>query len=166
MTPLQVLFFEALDKELAKVQSFYREREKDALIRSALIKEQLNELKDHRRIFHVSTGNSLTNQRLILSLTQAYEDQQTGVIFPKAIGKLAAHFSPPRFGWKAGNGDNNEDITGPGLAQSTSRPGLSRQASPQPRFDPDEYQDAKKKLKKAVLEFYRWVAACHLIDVY
>lgn len=53
MTPLQIQFFEALDMELAKVQSFYREREKDALMRSGLIKEQLNELKDHRRIFHV-----------------------------------------------------------------------------------------------------------------
>ena len=53
MSPLEVQFFEALDKELDKVQTFYREREKDALVRSAVIKEQLNDLKDHRKIFHV-----------------------------------------------------------------------------------------------------------------
>jgi len=53
MSPLQVQFIEALDKELTKVQNFYREREKEALLRSAVIKEQLNELKDHRKIFHV-----------------------------------------------------------------------------------------------------------------
>lgn len=54
LPPLQLQFFEALDRELIKVQNFYREREKDAIIRSAIIREQLNELKDHRRIFHVS----------------------------------------------------------------------------------------------------------------
>jgi hypothetical protein len=53
MSPLEVQFFEAMDKELDKVQAFYREREKDALVRSAVIKEQLNELKDHRKVFHV-----------------------------------------------------------------------------------------------------------------
>jgi hypothetical protein len=53
MSPLEVQFVDAMDKELDKVQDFYRERQKDALVRSALIKEQLNELKDHRKIFCV-----------------------------------------------------------------------------------------------------------------
>ncbi|KIM22136.1 hypothetical protein M408DRAFT_18233 [Serendipita vermifera MAFF 305830] len=143
MTPLQVQFVQALDMELAKVQNFYREREKDALVRSALIKEQLNDLKDHRRIFH------------------AYEEQQSGFIVPKAIGKLAAHLSPSRMPWALGHKDDHDDTVGPGPTQSTSRPGVSRQGSPQPRFDPDEYQNAKKKLKKAVLEFYRGIEYLH-----
>jgi hypothetical protein len=53
LPPLQVQFFEALDRELTKVENFYRERENDAIVRSAIIKEQLDELKDHRKIFHV-----------------------------------------------------------------------------------------------------------------
>jgi len=53
MSPLEVQFIDAMDKELDKVQDFYQERQKDALVRSALIKEQLNELKDHRKIFCV-----------------------------------------------------------------------------------------------------------------
>jgi xenotropic and polytropic retrovirus receptor 1 len=52
---LQVQFFEALDRELFKVENFYREREKDAIAQSAIIKKQLDELKDHRRTFHVCT---------------------------------------------------------------------------------------------------------------
>lgn len=56
LSPLEQEFFEAVDRELIKVENFYREREREALIRSAVIKEQLNELRDHRRIFHVSTA--------------------------------------------------------------------------------------------------------------
>jgi hypothetical protein len=67
MSPLEVQFFEAMDKELDKVQAFYREREKDALVRSALIKEQLNELKDHRKVFHVRISANP-----ILILTDSY----------------------------------------------------------------------------------------------
>jgi xenotropic and polytropic retrovirus receptor 1 len=53
LPPLQAQFFEALDRELIKVENFYREREADAMARSAIIKEQLDELKDHRKVFHV-----------------------------------------------------------------------------------------------------------------
>lgn len=53
MSPLEVQFIEAMDKELEKVEAFYREREKDALVRSALIKVQLNELEDHGKVFRV-----------------------------------------------------------------------------------------------------------------
>jgi len=55
MTPLELQFFQLLDSELNKVQAFYREREKEALVRCALIREQLNGLEDHRKIFHVCT---------------------------------------------------------------------------------------------------------------
>jgi hypothetical protein len=94
--------------------------------------------------------------------TQAYEDQQSGVILPKAIGKLAAHLSPPPFGWKAHEEGAHNGLTAPdGDAPSTSRHGPSRQPSPQPKFDPEDYQNAKKKLKRAVLEFYRGVEYLH-----
>jgi hypothetical protein len=53
LPPVQAEFFETLDRELIKVESFYREREEEATARSAIIKEQLEELKDQRKIFHV-----------------------------------------------------------------------------------------------------------------
>ncbi|CCA74266.1 related to putative phosphate transporter 1 [Serendipita indica DSM 11827] len=143
MSPLEQQFVGALDKELLKVETFYRDREREALVRSALIKDQLEELKDHRKIFH------------------AYEDQQV-ITFPKALGKLAAQLSPPQFLKPApkdvlGAGDHNP------LAPSSSRqPGISRSGSPNPNhLDPDEYHNAKKKLKKAVLEFYRGIEYLH-----
>ena len=45
---------EKLDQELEKVEAFYRARESEAMIRATALKEQLRELQDHRRIFHVS----------------------------------------------------------------------------------------------------------------
>ena len=38
-----------------KIESFYCEREEEATAWSAIIKEQLEELKDHRKVFHVCT---------------------------------------------------------------------------------------------------------------
>ncbi|PIL23311.1 transporter [Ganoderma sinense ZZ0214-1] len=52
LTAVERAFFEKLDQELDKVESFYSEREKDMHLRADLLKEQLQELKDHRRAFY------------------------------------------------------------------------------------------------------------------
>ncbi|RPD75684.1 hypothetical protein L226DRAFT_51783 [Lentinus tigrinus ALCF2SS1-7] len=52
LTPVERAFFEKLDEELDKVESFYCERERDMRHRANLLKEQLQELKDHRRAFY------------------------------------------------------------------------------------------------------------------
>jgi hypothetical protein len=71
-------------------------------------------------------------------------------VLPKVLGKIAIHLSPP-MPWKHPIASNNEDA----LAPSTSRGNERRSGSQPPKYDPDDYQEAKKKLKKAVLEFYR-----------
>ena len=53
LTPLEKQFFEMLDRELEKVDGFYREREAEAVSRLVLLKEQLRELRDHQRLFQV-----------------------------------------------------------------------------------------------------------------
>ncbi|KAF8306714.1 SPX-domain-containing protein [Clavulina sp. PMI_390] len=54
LTPVEAHFFEVLDEELYKVENFYLEREKEAMIFSSLLHEQLKELQVHRRIYHAS----------------------------------------------------------------------------------------------------------------
>jgi hypothetical protein len=66
----------------------------------------------------------------------------------KALNKFTSHLSPSTFH----RGHREEDsATQPA---STSQQNASNNA---PRFDPDEYQQAKKKLKRSVLELYRSV---------
>lgn len=140
MSPLEVQFFEAMDKELEKVEAFYREREKDALVRSALIKVQLNELEDHGKVFRA---------------------RRTGVTVPKAIEKLASHLSPPSFGGKAYEVGANNGLAAPDNIPPTSRLEPTGQPSSPSKFEPEEYRNAKKQLKRAVLEFYRGVEYLH-----
>ncbi|KAI0355975.1 hypothetical protein OH77DRAFT_278379 [Trametes cingulata] len=53
LTPVERAFFDKLDEELDKVESFYCEREREMRHRANLLKEQLQELQDHRRAFYV-----------------------------------------------------------------------------------------------------------------
>ncbi|KAI0701367.1 SPX domain-containing protein [Cytidiella melzeri] len=52
LTRVQKAFFEKLDSELDKVETFYVEREKDMRTRTTVLKSQLHELQEHRRVFH------------------------------------------------------------------------------------------------------------------
>jgi SPX domain len=54
MLPIQLAFFDKLNLELSKVEHFFIEREAEARARSLELREQLEELKDHRRLFHVT----------------------------------------------------------------------------------------------------------------
>ena len=53
LPPIHLEFFIYLDRQLAKIDSFYSEREKEAQARSKALEIQLRELKDHRKIFYV-----------------------------------------------------------------------------------------------------------------
>jgi hypothetical protein len=54
MSPVQLEFFNKLNTELSKIESFFIERETEARERSLQLRGQLEELKDHRRLFHVT----------------------------------------------------------------------------------------------------------------
>jgi hypothetical protein len=54
MSPVQLEFFNKLNMELSKIESFFIERETEARERSLQLQGQLEELKDHRRLFHVT----------------------------------------------------------------------------------------------------------------
>jgi hypothetical protein len=56
MSPIQLEFFNKFNAELSKVESFFIQREVEARERSMQLRGQLEELKDHRRLFHVSSS--------------------------------------------------------------------------------------------------------------
>lgn len=48
MNPSERKFFDVLDKELEKVEAFYEEREAEAIERCKVLREQLQQLAEHR----------------------------------------------------------------------------------------------------------------------
>lgn len=52
---VHLAFFFFLDAQLAKIEHFYSEKEKEARLRSKKLENQLKKLEDHRRIFDVRT---------------------------------------------------------------------------------------------------------------
>ncbi|KAI0087370.1 SPX domain-containing protein [Irpex rosettiformis] len=56
LNPLQKAFFDKLDGELDKVETFYIEREKEMHTKVSVLKGQLHELQEHRRVFHEAEG--------------------------------------------------------------------------------------------------------------
>ncbi len=54
LSSTEKLFFAALDHELEKIEAFYEKQEKALQEHTQMLKEQLNELAEHRKQFYVS----------------------------------------------------------------------------------------------------------------
>lgn len=53
LSPQELGFVDALDKELAKIEEFYDARKKEMEVRTKMLEAQLIELNVHHRRFHV-----------------------------------------------------------------------------------------------------------------
>ncbi|KAG8714690.1 hypothetical protein FRC08_011581 [Ceratobasidium sp. 394] len=120
--PNELAFFTAVDQELEKVDKFYSERERDAKLKVAALKEQFHEL--------------------------LLQDTQEG-LWPGFFHLLDSINIPLSIPHPTGKSPDTS------LKTDTPQTNTGMHAGPSLVHDPDAYQRAKKKLKKAVLEFYR-----------
>lgn len=127
LSPAQRKFFTLLDIDLERVESFFLEREKEAEERHDKLREQLDELVAHRqRIYAIlPSGGSR-----VLSKRGRLERYSTDLRAAKSSSVSGRSGCPTTLG---GRNSESTKIT----------------------LDPREYQVAKKKLKKAVVEHYR-----------
>ncbi|KAG8734798.1 hypothetical protein FRC10_011431 [Ceratobasidium sp. 414] len=123
--PNELAFFTAVDQELEKVDKFYSERERDAKLKVATLKEQFQELRGHKQLSN---------------------DTQEG-LWPGFFHLLDSINIP----LPIPNGKSPD----PSAKTGTPQTNTGMHAGSSLAHDPDAYQRAKKKLKKAVLEFYR-----------
>ncbi|KAK7034489.1 Xenotropic and polytropic retrovirus receptor 1 [Paramarasmius palmivorus] len=156
----EMKFFKALDHELEKVENFYLDREKDMRARTRLIEEQLNELSQHQQRFHAARARR--------SRWPVFAGDMFSALRPRF--RLLAHRDVTLVGAPTADGLHESDPY-PRKISDSKRAGKKRDESPssfshwdignkripERSFNPDEYQNAKKKLKKAVLEHYRRV---------
>lgn len=184
LPPLHARFFELLDSELEKVDSFYAEREKEMRDRGKLLKEQLNELGLHRKKFYESNADATApswatraHLRLgaaLLVLTQCHTDKsddQPGLVASessrggRSINTVEGETSERKFISPPPASTAGDLTQVASLKSNRSTPPTKANGNVPPRNNsapftsPQEYQSAKKRLKKAVVEYYRGLEA-------
>lgn len=148
-------FFDFLESELQKVESFYLARQEEALKRGKELKVQLNELAEHRRLYHEFYPGSLPKW------------ESTVERFLPGVGSAAAHATvtgvanaaqrlQQRLPHGAGN-YGSEDRKN--ASEVESQVGATRRSEFSERdkkqFSADRYTKYKHELRKATLEYYR-----------
>ncbi|KAK0203403.1 SPX domain-containing protein [Desarmillaria ectypa] len=134
LCPEELSFLDALDQELEKIETFYLDREKAMQIRTTALEEQLHELSYHRKLFHETHPSTPK---------------------PWVLGKVG----------KVGIKKPQKAVATDGFRSQRNSGEAARPHGKSPSYahalDPDEYQNAKKKLNKAVLEHYRGLETLH-----
>ncbi|KAI6110985.1 EXS family-domain-containing protein [Pisolithus croceorrhizus] len=132
LSPAQRKFFKLLDADLERVESFFLEREKEAEERHDKLREQLDELVAHRqRIYDILPSS---NSRVL-----------------SKKGCFIHHYERNSTDLRAA--EKSSSVSGRSGCPTTV--GKQTSESTKVTLDPREYQVAKKKLKKAVVEHYR-----------
>ncbi|KAJ7485253.1 SPX domain-containing protein [Mycena latifolia] len=160
LSPPELAFFTTLDAELDKIETFYVAREKEMQLRTKLLEDQLNELSEHRKLFNAthpsgawaSTINTAAILKLKTKLRREEEEMESAVRpATKNKGKSTITKAAGRISHSAASSVSN----------LTQEQGTTETEHGTAHLDPDEYYNAKHKLKKAVLEHYR----CDLLIV-
>ena len=144
-------FFEFLDSELTKIDSFYQMKEQEATDKLHILRQQLHIMRDQRI------------QEVLAAKRAAKGDGPEAQQRPNGFVKLNSHRLKDTLVGKSRFGKNSEalaEMATPGMhAQdrefiSNRRDFMRRQDSPSQEVP---YRSAKRKLKHALQEFYRGV---------
>ncbi|KAG2363512.1 EXS family-domain-containing protein [Suillus spraguei] len=183
-SPLMFPFFRDADSELEKVDSFYAEREKEMRDRGKLLKEQLNELGLHRKKYYESNANVTapswaTRAHLclaapLLALVQYCRDKsdnQPGLVVSESYrgghsvttedgGTSERTTMAPTPASTAGDSTQVGSLrSNRSIPHTKANGNVPLKNNNVPFTSPQEYQNAKKRLKKAVVEYYRGLEA-------
>lgn len=112
LNPEEQAFFDHLDKQLDKVETFYSAREHEATRRYSELKDQCNALAEHRRIFHEQFPGG---QREWESKIEMYSKSARMPILAKAVKTLHS-----RVPFHNHTDDENQTANGSGVARRRS----------------------------------------------
>jgi len=139
LSPQEATFFSALDAQLDKIESFFLDREKEMVKRSHLIKVQVQELSLHRKQFYAAQ-----REEGWLATLHAKTSQLRGIKVANTPNQLADI--------KEADDQKASQDKQHAREDANSREIINRAGG----LDPDEYLSAKKALRKAVVENYRY----------
>lgn len=138
-------FYEFMESELDKVESFYKLKEDQAGQRLSLLRQQLHEMRN-RRIHEISHRHDADADGGQCTAAENSKDSLNGWVQP-----IKARMFPP--------GPNSKALRNmpktPLLPASTSAGDATRDYSRRRQKEDVSYRTAKRKLKMALQEFYR-----------
>lgn len=138
-------FYEFMDSELDKVETFYKTKEDQAGTRLSLLRQQLHEMRN-RRIQEMSIQNDSNNHHFRNDDPDQANEHLNGWVQP-----IKAKIFPPGPNSKALRNMPNT----PYLPASASAGDATRDYSRRRQKEDVSYRTAKRKLKLALQEFYR-----------
>jgi hypothetical protein len=156
-------FFDLLDRELEKVESFYIAREQEASRREHQLHRQLKELAEHRKIYHEIYPDGTMEWEL--SIGKIIPGGARPVSDFRARAAEALHFRRPFTSPTSTNRPTqaNDQTTPNGLSNGDGKPVDDHKAlrdaivadKDHQTYNPERYLKYKKELRLAVLDFYR-----------
>ncbi|KAG9315676.1 EXS family-domain-containing protein [Chiua virens] len=160
-----VKFFDILDAELDKVATFYADKEENMSEYSRVLKRQLRELEKHRQMFYESKAQSSSQswaKRAYLSVTPVFSSLIRRIVGRNKRPQEPRHSrgvirsSASYYGaWIMSEAAERGVAKGPEANGSTRPPPKFSYGGKVYPFDPHEYGNAKRRLRKAVIEHYR-----------
>ncbi|KAL1726991.1 EXS family-domain-containing protein, partial [Schizophyllum commune] len=146
LSPSELQFFYMLDTERQKIEEFYLAREKELQDRTAQLRGQLNELIDHRKLIETASRQSCTPSALPQSIRVRFSSF-------KPMALPAAERSTATLVDQREDADLEKGL--PRLSGHKRDWSSSSSLTKRNMLDPDDFQHAKRSLKKAVTEHYR-----------
>ncbi|KAF7763567.1 hypothetical protein Agabi119p4_8104 [Agaricus bisporus var. burnettii] len=155
LSPQEEAFFDHLDAQLEKVESFYSAREGEMIARTALLQQQLLELQDHSRAIHQKTDSRNTWTSGVTTALKVKFRPHPAIDIPAShspgkkstVTSLQDEVSQSKIVSSPGGKPNGEG--------SGARNHDTGQHDVPQLSELDHYLYAKKNLKKAALEHYR-----------
>ena len=155
-------FFDLLEHEFDKVETFYHNREQDAIRRAHDFRDQLRELAEHRRIFHELYPNGMPEWEAkfgkhITVPKVANVAKSTGLAaftqtVRQRINAVTDRQAEPE---TEENGVAGAESSGSDEHRRKSlREAMANDAEHQ-HYNPERYQKYKRDLRNASMEFYR-----------
>jgi hypothetical protein len=150
----------SLDFELAKVDEFFVAREREVLTKVSAVREQLQQLEYHRKLFQVCAFLFMRFGHPMNARPQEYSSRQsrlTKVATITGVTKFAKFLHPRGKGYEQEetNWSPRAPAPSPNNFSTNIDEADSRSAILSLQLNPEQYQHARKELKKAVLELYR-----------
>ncbi|GAA5943461.1 Syg1p [Sporobolomyces koalae] len=147
-------FFKMTDKELAKVEAFWDDRMEQALKRFDELGQQWTELATHRKEYHASHNVELHAPKALKSVLPKHAHAIPGSgLVRRTFARASSPASlPSGIDGEQARSDGSEDSRKSARNNPASKPLAALQHG-----RPEEYTQARSKLKLATFEFYRYL---------